>query len=766
MRNLIPTTIAIIALGWIGPRAPAAPPSSAGGSARRAALFKAGEKIYRQRCVRCHGADGRGNAEEDVAPLSGEQTLDGLTQAIAETMPEDDPDSCVGKEARAVAAFVLEKFFERPADAVARPRIELARLTVRQYRQAVADLGTEVLGTPSRSLAAVEQHGLWSSYHNHRHLRHDKKIFERTDPVIDFDFGKESPGEKIGKDEFSIQWHGSLFAPDTGEYEIIIHSHNGFRLWLNDRHHALIDAWVRSGDAREHRATVYLIGGRWYPLRIEYFKFKDPAASIHLLWRRPGREPQIVASEYLTPEVAPPVLVASTPFPPDDRSYGYERGNQVGEGWQRAVTQAALAVAEQVADAAPRVLGEKKNAAKLRAFGHRFVRRAFRRRLDPETRKQYVDRFVDGSDDMETSLKRIVLATLLSPRFLYRETAEDGYDSFDVASRLSFVLWDSIPDPWLLELAERGELTTEAQIRQTAQRMLDDPRTRSKWSVFCYYWLRLDRFEDITKDRQQFPGFDQQLVTDLRTSLEKFLQRVAWEEDSSDFRQLLLSDHWYANRRLAQWYGGEAPSDLEFVWQPVPRADVAGGVLTHPLLLSGLAYHASSSPIHRGVFLARGILGRRLKVPPVAVAPIPADSKPDWTTRQRIEFQTKPTACRTCHDLINPLGFPLEFFDAAGRFREKENGNAIDASGWLQLASGDKVEFYGPRELVVYLAGSEETHAAFVQQVFHDFVKQPILAFGSDMPKRLKDRFTESRFHIRKLLVDVAVSAALPANQN
>ena len=755
MRWLTITTAVLIGVFGL-PRSHADPPAHLDG-----------QKIYEQKCVKCHGKDGRGNPEMDVAPLAGEQTLEGLTQAIAETMPEDDPESCVGAEAKAVATYVFRRFFEPPQDQVAgRPKQELARLTVRQYRQAIADLGTEIFGNSQQKLATSDARGLWASYHNHRHLRHDKKVLERIDPVIDFDFGEGSPGEKIGKEEFSIQWHGSLFAPETGEYEIIVHSHNGFRLWLNHPKDALIDAWVRSGDQREHRATVFLVGGRWYPLRIEYFKYKDPAASIQLLWRRPHREPQVIASDYLTPQVGSRVLVVDTPFPPDDRSYGYERGNQVGEGWQRAVLAAALSVAEQVVDAMPQFLKEgRDDPEKVRAFGYRWVRRAFRRPLDDAARRDYVDRFLEGTSDMTVAVKRIVLATLLSPRFLYRETIDDGYDDFDIASRLSFVLWDSIPDPWLLDWAEKGQLRGEENIRRAAERMLQDPRTQSKWGVFCYYWLRLDRFEDITKDTKKYPGFDQQLVTDLRTSLEKFLHRVAWEEEASDFRKLLLSDHWYANARLARWYGGKASSDLEFIWQPVPKPDSAGGVLTHPLLLSGLAYHASSSPIHRGVFVARGILGRRLKVPPVAVAPIPADSKPDWTTRQRIEFQTKPTACRTCHDLINPLGFPLEPFDAAGRFREKENGRPIDASGWLTLASGDKVEFYGPRELAEYLAGSSETHEAFVRQVFHEFVKQPILAFGLDKPDELTRRFVDRGFHIRKLLVDVAVVAALPANQ-
>ena len=721
-----------------------------------------GARIYKQKCVRCHGAEGKGN--EDVAPFSGMHDLTELAQVIAETMPEDDPEQCVGKEAQAAAQYVLGKFFKsaEPTHA-SRPPIELARLTVRQYRQAIADLGT--VFAPRAAVSA--NRGLRATYFNHRRFRRDKEVLKRIDPSIDFDFGDGSPEKKIGKEEFSIQWRGSLIAPDTGEYEINVRADNGFRIWLNDMAAPLIDAWVRSGDAKDHRATIFLIGGRRYPLRLEFFKHKDKTAAIHLLWKRPRRAEQVIAREFLCPEDVPPVLIASVPFPPDDRSYGYERGSRISDAWQRAVMQGAIETAETLVASMPHLLKEKKNEpSAVKDLGYRFVERAFRRPLDPETRKRHVDDIVDSAPDMQAALKRIVIGTLMSPTFLYRETSTDGFDDFDIASRLSFVLWDSLPDPWLIEQASKGALHTPDQIRAAAGRMIEDPRTRSKLRVFYYYWLRLDRLEDVTKDAELYPGFDQQLVSDLRTSLYKFLDRVTWEEPSSDFRQLLVSEFWYANKRLADWYGGKAANNLEFVWQERPNHEAAAGVLTHPFLLSGLGYHKSSSPIHRGVFIARGILGRRLKVPPIAVAPLSADLKPELTTRERVELQTKPTACRTCHDLINPLGFPLESFDGVGRYRVKEKGKKVDASGWVLEADAEKVKFYGPRDLAVYMAGSPETHRAFVQQVFHELVKQPILAFGLKQPERLTEQFVSNQFNIRKLLHEVAVTSDLPQNQH
>ena len=155
------------------------------------------------------------------------------------------------------------------------------------------------------------------------------------------------------------------------------------------------------------------------------------------------------------------------------------------------------------------------------------------------------------------------------------------------------------------------------------------------------------------------------------------------------------------------------------------------GVLTHPYLMASFAYTASSSPIHRGVFIARSVLGRVLRPPPEAVAPLAPDLHPDLTTRQRVTLQTKPESCQSCHGMINPLGFTLEHFDAVGRYRNEEKGRPIDATGSYETRAGEMVKFDGVRDLAAFLAGSEETHTAFVQQLFHYLVKQPVRAYRS-----------------------------------
>src|SRR5262249_55466369 len=144
----------------------------------------------------------------------------------------------------------------------------------------------------------------------------------------------------------------------------------------------------------------------------------------------------------------------------------------------------------------------------------------------------------EQAPDLETAVKRVVLLVLKSPRFLYREVDSNGSDGYGVASRLSFGLWDSLPDRQLLDAAAAGRLSTRAEVAKQAERMLADARTRSKLRQFLFEWLKISAVPDLAKDPEHFPGFDQTIASDLRTSLDLFLDQVVWSEHS-DFRQLL-----------------------------------------------------------------------------------------------------------------------------------------------------------------------------------------------------------------------------------
>jgi hypothetical protein len=752
-----------------------------------------GEQIYRQKCASCHGPSGEGTDDHYPRPLIGERPVGSLARLIAKTMPEDAPGECVGEDAQRVAAYIYGTFYSKDAPGRSKfrpPRIELSRLTVRQYRNAVTDL----IGSFRNPARWGAERGLKGEYASRSGRRRrdgngDGGSLNRVDPEIRFQFGTSSPipEQDALKDvaqkwqrapvlfvplrlfkpfsqEFRVTWQGSLLAPETGEYEFRVKTENAVKLSVNDLRRPLIDALVKSGSDTEYQGSIYLLGGRAYSVRLEFSRTKELTSSIELEWKVPGRPFEVIPQRNLVPVSLPETFVVTTPFPPDDRSVGYERGTSVSKAWDVATTDAAIEVAGYVMTHLTEFSGAGDNAsdreAKLREFCRKFAERAFRRPLGDDQKTLFIDHQFKDAPDLDAAVKRVVILILKSPRFLYRETGSGPPDSFDVASRLSFGLWDSLPDQQLLDAAASRQLATRDQVTRQVERMANDPRARVKLEGFLFQWLKIDQARDIVKDPKLYPEWNETVVSDLRTSLELFLEDVIGSE-ASDYRQLLRASYVYLNGRLAPLFGAKLPADAPFQ-KVVLEHQERTGLLTHPYLLASFAYTATSSPIHRGVFIARSVLGRVLRPPPEAVAPLAPDLHPDLTTRQRVTIQTQPESCRSCHGMINPLGFTLEHFDALGRYRKEEKGKPIDAAGSYETRTGGQtVKFAGTLDLAAYLASSGEAHSAFVQQLFHYLIKQPIGAFGSQELPDLRRFFVAHDFNIRKLMVEIMASTAL-----
>jgi hypothetical protein len=289
--------------------------------------------------------------------------------------------------------------------------------------------------------------------------------------------------------------------------------------------------------------------------------------------------------------------------------------------------------------------------------------------------------------------------------------------------------------------------------------MAKNPRAWFKLRDFFLQWLKVDLVPDLAKNTKRYPDFNENVANDLRTALEIFLENTIWN-DRSDYRELLTADKLFLNGRLAKLYGVDLPPDAPFQLVSLDPAERAG-VLTHPYIMASFAYLDASSPIHRGVLIARNLLGRTLQPPPVAVAPIAADLHPKLTTRQRVILQTRPPACMSCHGMINPLGFTLEKFDAIGRLRAEEKEQAIDTNGAYQARSGQKVTFKGARDLANFLAESDESHTAFVEKLFLNTVKQPLLAYGPKALSTLQATFKAQNFNVRKEMVEIVTLSAL-----
>lgn len=749
-----------------------------------------GEQIYVAKCAACHGASGEGTKKTENKPLRGEHSLAQLAKVIRETMPEDKPNTLTAAEADAVAAFVHGKFYSAIAQERNRAaRVELARLTVKQYRQSVADL----VGSFRSPMRWGEKRGLKAEYYKGKRVNQGSRDTERVDANVDFNFGVDAPeGTKLEAAEFTIRWTGSVLVPETGEYELVLRTEHAARLWVNDLKDPLIDRWVKSGKDTEYRETIFLVAGRVYPLRLEYSKGKQGVddkkkeakptkSSMVLAWKRPHGEVEPIPSRQLSPDSGPEQYLCTQAFPPDDRSYGWERGTTVSKEWEQATTEAAIDV---VGYLLPRLnefasTSEKAGdrADKLKEFCRRFAERAFRRPLADEQKQLLIDKQFAAAATPEIGVKRSVILTLKSPGFLYREVA-GGNDAFDTAARLSFGLWDSLPDEKLRTAAAEGKLGTHDEIVAHVERMLADPRGQAKLRDFLITWLKADQPHDLSKNKEQFPGFDAEVIGDLRTSLAIFLDDMIASPEA-DFRRLLLAEEVPLNGRLGKFYGvdpalllpprdpdkphvwGERLVSSNTVFVPVKLdADRRAGVLTHPYLMASFAHYGESSPIHRGVFLARGMFGVGLRPPPEAVAPLSPDLHPDLTTRERVIMQTKNAVCMTCHGVINPLGFTLENFDAVGRFREIDRGKPIDASGEYLARDGKRLSIRSARELAKHLAESEEAHEAFVEQMLHHLVQQPAQAYGPTTLDTLRGRFAASGFNLKKLAAEIMAVTA------
>ncbi len=733
--------------------------------------FAAGKKIYAQHCAKCHGDRGQGSSEYD-APLFGDLSVEQLSKYIDETMPEDDPERCVGEAAEQVARYIHQQFYSAAAQNRFRaPRVELSRLTVRQYQESVADL----VNSFEKPIWISAERGLEANYFAARHWTDKRRLSKQTDPCIDFLDGvphfdptgkyediekQEKQGNKMNEG-FSVYWKGALIAPETGEYRIKVQSKNGFQLWLNNPVQPLIDREVRSDDVVDHEAAIFLLAGRPYPLVLQLFSYPDPPAKIRLMWKPPNGIESVIPQSVLMPHSAPESLCISTKFPADDASDGYLRGVSVSQQWDESTTEAAIEAANWIAERIWKLAGTRSTAEdrgeKVKSFCRQFVERAFASRLTEQEADFFVEQHFDQDVPIKDQLKRVVILTLKSPRFLY-PALETRETDFEIARQLALVLWDSIPDEQLFQLAAAGKLGERSTVEAEIQRMVADPRAKSKLRAFFHFWLKTDEASEATKDKELFPDFDEQLVYDLKQSLDLYLDEVAWNE-SSDFRQLFLADYLFVNDRLAEFYDLDSPA-TDFSRVAVDP-DQRAGILTHPFLMAGLAYHKNSSPIHRGVFVARNLLGRTLRQPPTNVKPLTEEFNPKMTTRERVEHQTGDTACMSCHSLINPLGFSLENFDAVGRFRTKEKEQPIDVTGVYETPTGESVPLAGPRDLANFLANNEMAQKSFVSQLFQHYAKQSIYAYGETRLDELHAHFVDGQYSIRHLLFEIAIASCL-----
>ena len=333
------------------------------------------------------------------------------------------------------------------------------------------------------------------------------------------------------------------------------------------------------------------------------------------------------------------------------------------------------------------------------------ARRAYRRPVTDSDTVPLLAAYEAGRREnpgFEDGIRWAIEALLVSPKFLFRVEQDPAgaapgapyrIDDLDLASRLSFFLWSSIPDDELVDLAARGELRDAGVLERQVRRMLADPRAHALLENFAGQWLYLRNLGSVAPDATRFPEFDDNLRQALRQETELFIGSQIREDRS--VHDLLRADYTFINERLARHYG--IPNVYGNHFRRVSyRDDRRAGLLGHGSLLTVTSYPHRTSPVLRGKWLLENLLGAPPPPPPPDIPELdePGDAAAPATMRERMARHRASPACATCHAKIDPLGFALENFDAVGRWRAREDGAStpIDASGALP----DGASFDGP----------------------------------------------------------------------
>lgn len=432
---------------------------------------------------------------------------------------------------------------------------------------------------------------------------------------------------------------------------------------------------------------------------------------------------------------------------------------------------AAEAVASRLDSLLPCEAGDRSEACATR-FISEFGRRAYRRPLTAEESDPLVGLFREANPvwGFDKAIELLIQAFLQSPQLLYRpeslatvsmadEPAPAGIgmerpvalDSYQIASRLSYFLWNTMPDDELFSLADAEQLLDLPTLRAQAERMLDDERARTTVRDFYEQWLGMSQLTGLTREHPEGTS-PSAYNASWGASLEQFVQHTFWEE-SGNVQALLSSPSVFVDAPLGALYG--AP---EGRFEDPNRA----GILTQPGLMALLAHADQSAPVQRGKFVREQVLCQPLPPPPPDVDTTPPDPDPSATTRERFRQHSADSSCAGCHRLLDRVGFGLEAFDHLGRFRTEENGLPLDTTGYVEDGGDPNLdgEFDGSLELAAKLAVSPQVEACLATQWFRYGMGRAEQRSDLCSLERVKTEFAATGGDFRELLVSLATTDA------
>lgn len=371
-----------------------------------------------------------------------------------------------------------------------------------------------------------------------------------------------------------------------------------------------------------------------------------------------------------------------------------------------------------------------------------FMKRAFRRPVTDDELESYV-RLVEGriteGDTFEQAMQQALTAVLVSPHFLFRIETDRQPDNpadrhtlneYELATRLSYFLWSSLPDDELFALAEKNELHRDDVLETQVKRMLLDDRAQALVDNFAEQWLQLRVLNEITPDPERFPEFSPALRSDMKEETKRLFAHIMHEDLS--LLELLDAPYTFVNERLAKHYGLPEVKGDEFQKVSLEGTDRVG-MLTQGSIMTLTSNPDRTSPVKRGKWIMEVVLNTPPPPPPPNVPELEATKAPEGSTlREQLQLHRNNASCASCHRVMDELGFGLENFDAVGRYRETDGTHPLDTTG--ELPGGQ--HFRGPKELAVVLKQRELD--------FGRSVIEKMLTYALGRPVEYYDRCTQN----------------------
>jgi len=360
-------------------------------------------------------------------------------------------------------------------------------------------------------------------------------------------------------------------------------------------------------------------------------------------------------------------------FPPEDFVNGF-KNQYASQNLSPLLEDAYSAAAEKLARTAFRngthPLVKCQPSAECRAdFIASFGAKAFRRPLEAAEVRRYEALF-QKEHDFYAGAQLVVEAMLQSPNFLFHLEDSAKWKPYASANRLSYALWDSMPDDALFAAASHGDLGTPDGVTRIARRMLEDPKARQAFDEFVSQWLRFDRVLTATKERRAFPAFTPDTAIAMSREAREFVSSLAW--GGEDFTKIFTADYGFPNGDLALIYRMEAPAN-DFTRAAFPAGSERAGLLGQALFLTLTTKPDDTSPTARGLFVREQFLCQHVADPPPGVNTNlpPVTASQPMTNRERMSMHATNKACAGCHNLVDPIGFGFEKFDAIGQRRDR-----------------------------------------------------------------------------------------------